>query len=363
MGCHMTNRIPLFLKSMFTLLLSTLFLSSAHSEENLGNWKFNRLLLKPTFQAPEGEDGNFNVDGSFVGVRWNKDESLSAQILLGQMNLRQRPYIYRDGALDTDANELELVEAYGQKSYAGGEFRYGLIPLDFSLLLSSPQEKEDLAPALLYRQGVLVRRDFGLSVSTESPSFVSQLSIHNGEGGPDQDGKLWLTGNWAFLYEKFIVGVTGQAGHTKPIGTTNSSLTLSNFDNSLASKWRIGGLYFSNQFDQLRLRGELIWGGLEQEAIDNAQFNAGHIEAEWQSLGPWGFLMRYDSFDPNEDISLDAMTETIAALLYRDKTDTSAWSLQWIHPDEQGSEIKNDEIRLVWRNSPLLGRVPDHISR
>jgi hypothetical protein len=330
-----------------------------HAQENLGRLQVDRFSLRPEMTLRERQDGGFAVARSLLGGRWLLDERVSAAFAVGTLDLRARPYLYRDEVGDSDAATWGWVEAYGTYAWPGVTLSMGLLPSGYGRRGIVRSEHEDLRPALVYRQGLIVERDFGVALGTERQGFFSRLSVHNGEGEVNSDERAWLTGQWGFKGQEFRAMVFGQSGSTKPVGTADASLVVAGFDKTVPSRWRMGGVFLQYRAAAWEAMIEIQGGKPLQALLDKPNFNAGHIEVRRSFSDHWGFFGRYDLFDPNDSVAGDALAEGTLAFYLRNATNTSSLSVQLVRVDEEGAEIMNDEIRLAWRFSPLLRQASD----
>ena len=165
-----------------------LCLSWSAASENLGEFSFSDLTLRPRAYVGEISQGGVDVEESLVGFEWNYEDQFYGKIKLGSSDNIVRPFYYDPKTKP----EYSVVEAYAELPSAYGTFRLGMLPIHFGLEGGDLESELFLPRSLIYQRGLVGLRDFGAQFYIEHKGFFNELTAHNGEGGPQEDGRTWL---------------------------------------------------------------------------------------------------------------------------------------------------------------------------
>src|SRR5690606_31563532 len=94
---------------------------------------------------------------------------------------------------------------------------------------------------------------------------------------------------------------------------------------------------------------ELHLGEVGQDDRLLEKFAGGHLDLMWDFSPRWGIQARYDQFDPNTKKYGDSEKAISLGFSLSNKTKTSTLFLIGTKVLEEGTQIHNDEARLVWR--------------
>jgi hypothetical protein len=324
--------------------------------EQLGTLEVEDLTLRAAGLVREGQYAEFNLRESIVGFRWTLDRSLQAKIALGSLSLLNVPARFAA----TSSQDLGMVEAYGEYLSPYGEFRMGLIPLEHGLGGLAREADLQLGRSLIYSRRVVGLRDYGASFHTEHKGYYTRMTIHNGEGGENLDGRMWMTAHWGWTdHEKVNVGFSGTTGTTKPLSTSTSGDTLAGVNHTLEAKWRMGTgfAHWAPHRWNVALSGS--WGEVEQDNKLGRKFISGSFDLGYDLTPNFGFLGRFDYFDPNDKVRVDGEKEISVAWVWRSREGNSRLYAVATRIEEEGPRINNDEFRLIWQMTPeSLVKIP-----
>lgn len=350
--------------SLLTLILGALPLASAFGQldnsEPIGTISVSDLLLAPRFSYSEPSRGHFQPGDSYVAFRWQRDEVLSATVVLGTQSLINIPNRYTQINGDT----INIIEAYGQSDNSYGKFRFGLIPIPFGSEGGIAEGRLRFPRSLIFEKGIIGLRDHGVSYAIDYERFISEWAIHNGESGRDLDNQVWFTARWGYLSPgKMRLGVSGQAGRTRPLstdptGTYAGGATQSPdaiMDLTRHAKFRIANVFLHYDTRRFGFTLEGTTGDVIQES--RRKFNAAHADVYVPITPRISTLARYDFFDPkrpgtpkNQYVS----QHVTAGLSYRTGLDTSEIYLlgtQELKPDPI-SDVHR--FMIMWKLTPQI---------
>ncbi|MCB0385757.1 MAG: outer membrane beta-barrel protein, partial [Bdellovibrionales bacterium] len=291
----------------------------------------------------------FNLRESLLGFRWSLDHSLGAKIALGSLSLLNVP-IHFDAA---PSDELGIVEAYGEYTAPYGAFRFGLIPLEYGVEGKTREGDLQLPRSLMYSHRVIGLRDYGMRFLTEHKGYYTRMTVHNGEGGENLDGRVWFTASWGWTdHEKVDFGFSGRTGTTKPASTSLSGDTLAGVDPNLEAKWRMGTTYIHWAPHRWTVTLSGTWGEVEQDKKKGKKFLTGYFDLGYDLTPNFGVLGRFDYFDPNDKAKKDGQREISLAWVWRSREGNSRLYFIGTKVEEEGPKVNNDEFRLIWQLTP-----------
>lgn len=340
---------------LMTYLTSAFYFVSGDSlawgSENLGSLEIDEISVRSEVDAIEADKTDFNIDKSYISFEWKKGGDLSAHFLLGKKSL-----VNQSGRFDSTFSNKDLgfVEAYAQLEGLYGRLRFGMLPIDYGVEGSQRESELVLSRTFLYSEKILALRDLGISYKISDRFYYTEIQIHNGESDSNTDGRVFLTSLWGIENPRhYNLGVSAQTGTTKPISTSSSGDTLAGVDVNEINRWRFGtifGNFFSQQFQFMT---QATFGERETQS-EVTKFNLWNFDIQYDFTSQWGFLLRYESFDPNNSLTGDRKDKAHAALILRDKNATSNLYFIYTKNLEEGHEINNDEYGITWQVTPRI---------
>jgi len=315
--------------------------------EDIGELKIHDLLLRPSFTYRERREGAFSIGESSFALRWELEEKYSGVIRIGPRTLLGQVARYQQ----TVPEDVTLVEAYAEYNDPYGRFRLGRLPVEFGYEGRQWERNLIFPRSLLFSNRAMMLRDVGFSYEISQNNWYSGFVVHNGESDADVDGQIWYTARWGFRNENFELGIAGQTGETKPTSTNMSGDTLAAVDPSRDAKWRMGGLYVAYAERRWESVLEFYAGENEQEKVVH-KFHTGHLDVSYEWSKVVSSHIRYDHFDPNTQVKNDLEQRASVALVFSNRTRSSNLILVGSKILEEGSQVPNDEIRLIWSLSP-----------
>ncbi|MBX3021265.1 MAG: hypothetical protein KF799_06255 [Bdellovibrionales bacterium] len=336
----------------FFLVILALFGAAAPVEaavirEDIGELKIHDLLLRPNFTYRERREGAFSIGESSFALRWELEEKFSSVIRIGPRTLLNPVARYQP----TVAEDVTLVEAYAEYNDPYGRFRLGRVPVEFGYEGRQWERNLIFPRSFLFEKRIMMLRDVGFSYEVSHNQWYTGFVVHNGESDTDVDGQIWYTARWGFRKENFELGFAGQTGETKPTSTGTSGDTLAGIDTSRDAKWRMGGIYNAYTERQWEFVLEFYVGENEQ-SVKVQKFHTGHLDVSYEWSKGFTTVARYDRFDPNLKVAKDLEQKASLALVFSNRTRSSNLILVGSKVIEEGANIPNDEIRLVWSLSP-----------
>jgi hypothetical protein len=198
----------------------------------------------------------------------------------------------------------------------------------------------------------LFSRDEGLTWEASTRPWLTSITVHNGESGPNSDNKMWVTGRWQFLANDTGNGVllTATEGATNPVSTKNSIAASSEsfrFDGTKSSKVRWGTMSIFHLWKRDYWNLELGRGDALQEP-DKYPFGWGRFDISWNLGGDVNILARYEQ--TQSDLTDGATASKISGLglLLSSRDQLSSLTLFFKHKEESAQRY-NDEALLLFR--------------
>lgn len=336
--------------------LCAFFGASACASEALGKIQLTDLTLRPQAYFQEGQRGDFEWGESSAQLQWSLEESLKAAVRFGASSLRGRPLFY-NSSTQTANGDLDLIEAYGEYEGLFGRFRMGLLPMEIGREAVLEDHALIFPRSQVYSQGVFGLHDLGLNYLISYRHFYTSFTVHNGESGSDVDNRSWFSARWGYDFRKLRLEFFGQTGSTTPSSTAGSSFNVAQFDPSLESKWRLGGFYLDWVPSRFRMAFEAEVGDVQQERSTH-RLASGHFDVG-QMGESFGLFFRYNPFDPDVKTHNDTIHRLSLATIFPNSSKTSQVILVGTKILEEGRQIGNDEIRLIWRLSPFY-QLPNY---
>lgn len=192
------------------------------------------------------------------------------------------------------------------------------------------------------------QRDIGAMVTGDWPALTYQAGIFNGSGQnqADANDQKDLAARLVLRPFKALESVTdlpelgqlevGAAGYLRP-------------DRGATREKKRVGYEARYDYDRLSLKAEYAFG--QGTAGSNATAENSTLANGWYAQAGY-FLVpeklqlaaRVDHFDPNEQVAEDRETDFTLGLNYLIAKHNAKAQLNWVHKDEQGDEIGNDQL-------------------
>lgn len=342
--------IQLFISIL--LLLVAVFANA--SGEKLGNFEFSEITLVPSFELEEPSSGGFNLSKSWIGFRWNKEETVSAVFNIGTRDLI-RPAIW----FETKEGDIALTLAAIEIKYEYFDLRAGLLPIIQSFESSRPEWDLLLPETRVRKHRWFVKRDYGIEIRTKFNEFLGVWSVHNGESAANLDQKVWSSGMWSFQNSwGFGSMVTAFVGRTDARSTAQSKGTAIdegfNFDISEPAKFRQGAFAIYRSWGKNLVLAEIGKGEILQKD-DKQGFNWGHFDICSEVDKNWSLLARYEHSQANVRRS-ETITKSTGFGFAYSTDDRLSQITVWAQKNQQQPEDRaDDEFLLQYRmNSNLL---------
>lgn len=335
------------MKWLVLMLFYTGFASAAILREDIGVLKIQDLLLRPNFLMSESHETGFSLGESSVALRWELGESFGGVIRIGPRTLLN-PLIHYIKKVPDD---VTLVEAYGEYNHPYGRFRMGRLPVEFGYE-GREWERELVFPrSLLFQNRAMMLRDVGFSYEITHNDIYTGFVIHNGESDTDADRRIWYTARFGYKVEKWEIGLAGQTGSTTPLSSLNTSDTLAGVDPTKEARWRTGGLFWALRPRHWEWVTEVYAGEREQET-QIGKFFTGHSDLSYEVSRRFSAHLRYDHFDPNTKMDADLQRQVSLGLMFSNMTHSSNIILVGTKVIEEGHEVGNDQLMVIWSLSP-----------
>lgn len=336
---------------LIILIFINFYFPQLKASEKLGVLVLDDILMRPHFLVREGQETEFGLGETSMAFSWSKDQSLSAKIRLGPESLIN-PMIFLK---DEISEQLTMIEAYAQLIGVYGRLRMGLIPLEFGVEGRWRESEIHFSRSLLFEKRIVPLRDYGFSYYVSNKGFYTQMAVHNGEGeSRNPDSRMFFTASWGWRNQRnFEVGVSALTGTTKPQSTqavNNSFLAGANVN--VEALWRMAQGFLHWHPNNWFFLMEVLFGELEQVG-EITKFNTGHIDLGYRWSPFIKIMARYDHLDPHAKIDRDLQRRASLGLMLSDKHQSQALYLIASKNYEQGSNLANDEFRLIWRMTPF----------
>ncbi len=270
------------------------------SNEKLGEFEVDSFAIQTEWKGKEKQGSQFQWVHSYLGFNWKKEDDWLGHLSISSSDLRRRSVFFSPA----EAEEAPLQEAYVQKSTEYFNLFMGRKEIPFfrfqkHLGWSFKTVLEDI--------GLWTKSDWGLGLYANHKAFETEFMIYNGEGGADQDKRLWFSGEWKYENEyEFGVMISGQTGETDVTSTANSkaaSLYHFGFDPNAKSKIRMTNLMMFKKWNHSRLWWAITKGDiLQSDGISENKKSFQHAMVEAQvSSGEMAFYIRHENWQPNFD--------------------------------------------------------------
>ncbi len=333
--------------SLFLFLFYLPMAFAAVVREDIGELKIQDLLLRPSFLLKEAAQSDFSIGESSVALRWELEQKYAGVIRIGSRTLLNPMARYSSVVKE----DVMLVEAFAEYSDIYGRLRFGRLPVEFGYEGRQWERYLIFPRSLLFQRRAVMLRDVGVSYDLSQNDWYTGFVISNGESDTDTDGRTWYTARWGYKTERLEIGLAGITGSTKPVATLTSGDTLAGVDSSKEAKWRMGGLFINHSQKNWDWVLEFYQGDLLQE-LKVSKFHTGHTDLSHDFTKRFSTHLRYDFFDPNLEVANDIERQVSLALVLSNSTRSSNIILVGTKVLEQGTQVPNDEVRVIWSLSP-----------
>lgn len=355
------------LKSHFSyqtlgLILILLFshYSFAKETETLGSFRFSEFSLRPGLNLQEINGSQFDLENTYLGFEWKRDENLLGHVWIGSSDMIQPAVWFSRQNLPA----LGIVEAYLEGRSPYGDFRAGLVNVQQGYEGSVPDWALLLPLTHVRKNGWFINRDFGFQFRFSTAPFLSVFTISNGESSMSNlDNKFWASGLWQIKNsEGYGVLFTAQVGGTTAastsasggVGASQANSTFKfNFDPNQASKIRSGTMaFFKEENRNLYLieggSGDLIQGSTK------SSYNFGHLDVVHYVGGDLSLLLRYERSQSNLDDINSILESSSLGFMMISKDKLQSFTLIGTKNYEKVDQ-PNDQLQLIFRlNSRYL---------
>lgn len=326
--------------------------NESQKKELIGSLSVSDILIQPRFISTEDGTHNFDLDRSYFFFSWKMDRQLSAHFGVGRLDLiNHNSRLATNVSNSADYKNFAFFEAYGEYESKYGTFKAGLIPLLFGWE-GSHKESEWIFPRTLFYGGEddtyanqnFGMRDYGVSYYVSYKDFYTQATVHNGENGKDLDGKIWHTA---------ILGWKNKSGLEAGLSMSNGKYQNGNANPELDFSY--GNLFFGFQFYDLFFLTE---GYIAEQKTAYAvtpgdpltkKFWEYHVDASHPVKKGISILGRYEMYDPDSNTEDDRIQRYILGAGFSNELRTSNLYVWFIKNKEQGVEINNDQVMVVWK--------------
>lgn len=324
----------------------------AQQKELIGTLSVSDLLIQPRFISTEDDTNNFDLDRSYFFFSWRVNNQLSAHFGVGRNELLNHNARLAVNNNTNDFKNFAFFEAYGQLDSKYGTVRAGLIPLMFGWE-GVHKESEWIFPRTLFYGGEDTTyktqnfglRDQGVSYFVSYKNFYTHTAIHNGENGADTDGKLWHTATIGWKDKSGLEGGVSFANGRYKGGNTDPTLDFA-----------YGNLFFGFQFQDLFLLAEGAVGEQKKDFSTDPnedlekRFWSWHIDASHPVFTKGlALLARYENYEPDTSVRDDRIQRYILGFGISNELRTSNLYIWGIQNKEEGPELSNDQIMVVWK--------------
>lgn len=320
--------------------------------ESMGQFKIKELFLSPRLRLQEPGNGGFEIEQSYLGFEWRRDESLRAVFRFGSSDLI-RPSIW----FDQTVREFGLVEGWLELHGNLGDVRAGLLAVPLGFEGAFNEWNSILPESRVRRNGWVPKRDFGIQFRWEAKPWATQMTVHNGESGPNKDRWVWTSGLWQYRGgQGFGALATATVGHTR-VDSTLTSVAASqekfNFDVNESSKIRFGTLSFFKESGRSLFLVEAGRGEIVQEN-SKGPYAWGRADMSWNFTSDMNLLLRYEQSQSNLEITETIIKSTGLGLVFSSQDNLQSLTFFGSKNTEQ-PQIVNDEYWVIFRlHSNLL---------
>lgn len=319
----------------------------------MGTFRFSEISLSPRARVEEPSQGGFELQQSWIGFEWKRDESLSGEISFGTADLIAPAIWY-----PTKAGDMALVHAALKAKTPFLDIRAGVLPVPNGFEGAFPEWELLLPETRIRRHRWFTKRDVGVEFKAETKPWLTSLTVHNGESGGNLDQKVWATGLWRFQNSQgYGALATASVGRTDARSTTSSTANSADegffFDPAEASKIRQGSFALYRRWGRHLLLAEVGKGEILQLDEKHA-FVWGHADVCANLGGDLNLLLRYEQSQANTQ-NRDTIVKSSGLGFSVSSKDRLSSITLWGNKNNQSPEKQDDELLLVFRlNSNFL---------
>lgn len=342
----------LFLIFVLEILAPVSVWSQSEEFETMGRFRFLELFLSPRLRLQEPGNGGFELEQSYLGFEWSRDEYLRAVFKYGTSDLLKPAIWYTPTTKD-----FAISEAWFELRGELGDIRAGLLAVPMGFEGAYKEWNSILPESNVRRKGWLLKRDYGIQFRWEARPWATQITVHNGESGPNADRWVWTSGLWQYRSsEGFGMLATASVGHTRVDSTAGSVAQTQegfNFDRNESAKIRHGTFaLFKEQGRNLFLleggRGEIIQGETK------GPYAWGRFDLSWNFLKDTNLLARYEQTQADLEKSQTIVKSTGMGLVFSSRDNLQSLTFYGSRNVEDPS-VQNDEYWVIFRlHSSLL---------
>lgn len=319
----------------------------------MGRFRFLELFLSPRLRLLEPGEGGFELQQSWLGFEWKRDESVKGILKLGSNDLLRPAVWYQQPA----TTQFSVVEAWLEGRTGYGDLRAGLLSIPQGFEGTFPEWNSVLPESMARRKGWVMQRDFGFQFRWDSKPWATSMTIHNGETGTNLDRWVWASGHWQYKNSEGAgMLLSASFGHTRPDSTSASvaaSRDLFNFNPNVDSKIRYGIVSLFREDRRNLFLVEYGRGDVIQNDVKHP-FAWGRADICWNIGGDASLLVRYEGGSPDLQ-NQSTMTKAMGlGLVLASQDNLQSWTLYGSKNQEE-PERTNDEFWLIFRlHSNLL---------
>lgn len=324
--------------------------AQGQSRESLGKYEFREFRLTPSLLVVEPGNSSFSLERSWLNVGWSLSENIRGEIGVGSKDLMDRAVWFSTQNYNSG---ITLAYVEGRNEYF--DLRAGLIevPSVYSHVIENASEV--LPPLRIEKYHWLVERDFGVQYLVQYQPFKMWLTVHNGESGPDQDGKLWATGSWKLKTDQgFVALLSAQVGSSKKdstLGSTAQSSQGFDYDPLLDSKFRTANLAVAQFWGRSFLLLEAGRGEILQED-KKKPYAWGHIDASWHAWSDMFLLARFEQDQSRLNDSSSIIKTSSLGLRLGHSLGLGTLTF-WASQIDEKPNVNNNEFLLEFKISSL----------
>jgi hypothetical protein len=336
-----------WLRTAILFLLTLLPALGFADGDQRGIFKFSEFSLSPRASTEEPRSGGFELKESWIGFEWLRDEAISGELGFGSGDLVQPAIWY---PAKTDQLGLVLAQVRAKTEYL--DFRAGLLRIPIGYEGSFPEWERQLPETRARARSWFSKRDYGVELQSEVDAFMTSVTVHNGESGPNLDQKLWATGQWRYLADDgYGFLATSTVGRTDARSSTGSLAGPTNegfvFDPLLEAKIRFGSLAFFRKWGRHLLLYEFGQGDVLQNDQKHP-FKWEHLDICANLGGDLSLLFRIEHDSPNSKVDR-FMTRSYGAGFSLTSEDRLSSVLLWAQKNQEDNEIPNDQLLLQFQ--------------
>lgn len=327
-------------------------LAQSEDFETMGRFRFLDLFLSPRLRLQEPGNGGFELEQSYLGFEWSRDEFVRAVFKYGTADL-VRPAIWYPQV----TSDFALTEGWIELRGELGDVRAGLLTVPLGFEGTFKEWNSVLPESHVRRKGWLVKRDYGIQFRWEARPWATQVTVHNGESGPNSDRWVWTSGLWQYRSsEGFGMLLTASVGHTRVDSTSGSVAQTQegfNFDPNESSKIRYGtfALFKEDRRNLFLLeggRGEIIQGA------SKGPYAWGRFDLSWNFAKDTNLLARYEQTQSNLEKTQTIVKSTGLGFVFSSRDNLQSITFYGARNVEDPS-VQNDEYWVIFRlHSSLL---------